>query len=349
MKAILLLVASAVVYIAPAQQFIDKTAAAGLDGLQDANISLAVADYDNDGWDDIYVGRIGSANALLRNNGDGTFTNRAAIAGVAGNALTYTAVWGDLDNDGDQDLYVGNRDMPKTYYRNNGDGTFTDATLVSGLGNAGRARSLLLADVDSDGWLDVYVANLGQENSLYRNNGDGTFTDVTAEVGLSDPLLSMGAVFFDYDNDGDQDLYLTHDNNQPNILYENDGTGHFTDVSLASGAQIAAFGMGVDIGDVNNDGWLDLYITNLYENNLLLNQANGQFVDIAATAGVDDYGMGWGTAILTQITTDGRIFMLSMIAISPLTNVLYRNLGIILSKSPVLTSRKVQPLAGMLL
>ncbi|MEO0726113.1 MAG: FG-GAP-like repeat-containing protein [Bacteroidota bacterium] len=292
------------------------------------NISINVVDADGDGWEDIYVGRIGEANQFFLNNGDGTFNEIAAIVGIADEGLSYTSIWGDLDNDGDADLYVGNRNSANRLYRNEGNAVFTDITEEAGVGYESAPRSLLLSDVDRDGWLDIYVANLDDENVLYRNNGDGTFTDTTQMSGALDNQLSLGAIFFDYDQDGDSDLYLTHDNNQPNILYQNDGNGQFTDVSESSNTDYAGFGMGVATGDVNGDGWLDIYITNLYDNILLLNDGDGTFTDITSTAGINDYGMGWGTTFL-DFDNDGLLdlYTVNDSYFSPYDNVLYRNQG----------------------
>ncbi|MEM1216446.1 MAG: FG-GAP-like repeat-containing protein, partial [Bacteroidota bacterium] len=139
--------------------------------------------------------------------------------------------------------------------------------------------------------------------------------------------ISMGAIFFDYDDDNDPDLYLTHDNNQPNILYENQGDGTFLNVAAATGCDYAGFGMGVDVGDLNNDGSLDLYITNLYENTLYLN-LGGSFYNISANAETDDRGMGWGTSLL-DYNNDGLldIYAANDSYFSPDPNVLYRNDG----------------------
>ncbi len=292
------------------------------------NHGVAIADYDNDGDEDIYVSRIGAPNLLYRNDGHFRFKEVAQKAGVAHTGNSYTSVWGDLDNDGDPDLYVGNRDQPNVLYRNEGDGTFTEISRMAQVASVGKPRALLLADVDRDGWLDIYVANLGAENVLYRNHGGFRFTNITQSSGAVDRKISMGAVFLDYDNDGDPDLYLTHDNYQPNLLYQNDGTGKFTDVSVASGTQIASMGMGVTAGDINNDGWLDLYITNLSDNVLLLNQGDGTFRNISGPSGTADRGMGWGT-VCVDYDQDGwlDIYAVNDSYFLPLANVLYRNLG----------------------
>lgn len=308
--------------------FEDRSEAVGLGETLGANVGLSVTDYNQDGFDDFYVGVNGDPNLLFRNNGDGTFTDVAEEAGIAGNDLTYTTAWGDIDNDGDPDLYVGNRVSADQFFLNNGDGSFTNITQTTGIDNWSAPRSVHFADIDQDGLLDIYVANLSDENALYYNNGDNTFSNQTILRGASDTQISMGSIFFDYDQDGDQDLYLTHDNNQPNILYQNDGEGYFTDVSAASGTDYAGFGMGVDVADINNDGYLDMYITNLYDNVLLLNQGDGTFSDITSTSGVNDLGMGWSTTFL-DFDSDSFIdlYLVNDSNFSPLPNRLFRNNG----------------------
>ena len=290
---------------------------------------VAFADYDSDGDQDIYVTTLNEEpNLLYRNNGNGTFTEVGEACGVRYVGGTLTSVFGDINNDGHPDLYLGNSRAANTLYLNNGDGTFTDITATAYVGDQGQARSVNMADVNGDGWLDIYVANLADENNLYLNQGDNTFIDVVFAAGVTDPRVSMGAIFFDYDNDGDQDLYLSHDANQPNILYQNNGTGSFTDVSEASGANYAGFGMGVDVADYNNDGWLDIYITNLNENALLKNNGDGTFTERGGEAGVADLGMGWGTAWF-DYDNDGftDLYMVNDSDFSDFANILYRNLG----------------------
>jgi hypothetical protein len=292
------------------------------------NHGVALADFDQDGDEDIYVSRIDGTNLLYQNQGNGKFIEVAAQYGLDHAGKSYLSVWGDLDNDGDPDLYVGNGGQANRLFRNDGTNGFVDITQMAGVGHAGRPRSINLADVDLDGYLDIYIANLGGENVLYRNRGDLRFTDIIQESGATDQLIAMGAIFFDYDNDGDPDLYLTHDNNQANILYENDGSGHFTDVSAVSGTNIAAMGMGVDAGDINNDGWLDLYITNLSYNALLLNRGDGTFANLTLQSQTADRGMGWG-CIFLDYDLDGwvDIYTANDSYFSPFPNVLYRNLG----------------------
>lgn len=325
-RLILLLVLSG--YTLSAQPlFFDGSASAGIDH-PGRNFGVAFGDYDGDGADDIYISRHNAPNLLYQAIGNGQFAEVAAQAGIAHVGTTNMSAWGDFDNDGHLDLYLGNRDEPNILYHNNGDGTFTDISASAGVNSGHRTRAVLWGDVDRDGYIDLYVANLAAPNYLYHNNGDGTFTDITAAANAQDFGIAMGSLFFDYDNDGDLDLYLTHDANQPNILYRNDGTGNFEDVSVVSGANIAAQGMGVDFADINHDGFFDLYITNLYENVLLLSDGDDTFTEIGGPAGVDDLGMGWGTVFL-DYDNDGYsdIYVSNDTYFAPFDNLLYRNLG----------------------
>jgi hypothetical protein len=291
------------------------------------NVGMSFGDYDNDGDEDLYV-VTGEKNKLYQNQGNGTFTEVGLLAGVRDTSSSLCSTWGDVNNDGFLDLYVGNFNMANRLYLNNGDGTFSDITVSAGVGNTNDPRSLMMVDYDNDGFLDLYVANLGKQNVLYKNNGDNTFSDVTIASGATDYGIAMGSVFFDYDNDGDQDLYLTHDNYNPCILYQNQGNGTFWDVSQASGTNVSAMAMGVDFGDFNNDGFFDLYVTNLGNNFLLKNNGDGTFTDIAFDAGIDDNGMGWGTYFL-DVDNDGLqdLYMINNSNFIPKPNALYHNLG----------------------
>ncbi len=310
--------------------FTDMTIPAGLSQVG-LNYGVATADFNNDGFDDIFATRMFEQGTLHMNNGDGSFSDITVQAGIFTAPTAQFAVWGDVNNDGWLDLFLGARDDNNALYVNNQDGTFTDIASSAGVSLGGKVKAALFADVDMDGWLDIYVARLGLENILYRNNGTPsgagiTFSDFTAISGATDPLISMGAVFFDYDNDGDPDLYLTHDANIPNILYRNNGNGTFANVSVISGANVASMAMGVDVGDINNDGWLDIYITNLGSNTLLLNNGNGYFYNITQSAGVGDPGMGWGCSFF-DFDNDGwqDIYMANDSYFSPFPNLLYRN------------------------
>lgn len=322
--------------------FVEMAEAMGLNNAG-RNSGIAVADFNNDDLDDIYVSQSNGTNLLYEAQPDGRFVEIGAQAGVAHTGTTTQSIWGDIDNDGDLDLFLGNRMEPNKLYLNQGNGTFVDISASAGVNKMGLTKAAMFGDIDNDGFIDLYVANLGTQNEMYRNNGNLTFTDITFLSGATDTQIAMGALFFDYDNDNDLDLYLTHDANQPNILYQNDGSGHFIDVSAATNTNHGGQGMGVDFGDVNNDGHLDLYITNLYENTLLLNNGNGSFSNISAFAGVTDLGMGWGT-LWFDYDNDGwqDIYVANDSYFSPFANILYKNMGDltfqIVSDSTVLSS-----------
>ena len=309
--------------------------------LASVGASAAAGDYDGDGYVDLYVtnSRRGYTNALYHNNGDGTFTDVAAAAGVASvnetDGLSMDAVWGDYDNDGDEDLYVvkWGRNL---LFRNEGNGRFTDVTGAARVGDRGNGNAAIFFDYDSDGWLDLYVGNYfrsidlwhlpdtrimhnsfesardGGANVLYHNNGDGTFRDVSEEAGVADTGWTLDVGAADYDNDGDMDLHVANDFG-PDKLYRNEGNGRFTDVSAAAIGVDTRKGMNSEFGDFNNDGWLDLYVTNimtkdyLKEGNMLLrSNGDGSFTDIAPEAGVADGGWGWA-AKLFDCDLDGDL------------------------------------------
>ncbi|MBI1390735.1 MAG: tetratricopeptide repeat protein [bacterium] len=303
---------------------------------------VAVGDYDGDGDDDVYFcnGRpeLDKAdpayhNALFRNNDDGTFTDVTDEAGVGDTGYGMCAAFGDVDGDGDLDLYSGNIGA-NVMYRNNGDGTFTDITIEAGVGDDGYAAAAVFGDVDNDGDLDLYVGNyvafdpkthgesrinyegeqvfMGplpmppQPDRLYINDGKGVFMDRAEEAGFpSEYGRAMGAVFFDMDNDGDLDLYIANDSTF-NFVLQNKGDGTFEDISLPSGGAFTESGvegasMGVGPGDFNNDGFTDIYITS-YEKqtDVLFENTGGEyFVDVTSRAGLSaDSRMliTWGVA-----------------------------------------------------
>ena len=332
MKLATLLLFVATLVAAQTADFSDVAEQAGVAAMG-RSYGISAGDFDNDGHEDLYISRHFGPNLLYRNLGNGTFQEIGEQRGVDYAGDTFMSIWADTDGDGDLDLYLGNRNEPNRLYRNDS-GYFTDISQTAGIDHYDyHTRAVLTADLDADGDLDLYAANLNAQNELYLNDGSGNFTEYTIQSGALDEQIAMAAVFFDYDNDGLQDLYLVHDNNQPNMLYRNMGSTFFANVAPQAGADIAANGMGVDVADFNNDGWLDLYVTNLNENNLLLNlgpDENGtvRFQDITATAGVGDIGMGWGTTFL-DYDNDGLldIYCVNDSNFSPLPNILYRNNG----------------------
>jgi len=268
---------------------------------------VAVADYDNDGWPDIYVSNYGK-NRLYHNNHNGTFTDVAEKAGVALGGWSTGATWGDYDRDGLLDLFVpgyvhydldhpilagkggvpegacqyrgvdvfcgpmGLLGEPDHLFHNNGDGTFTDVSLIAGVADhEGRyGFASVFADIDDDGWPDLIVANDSTPNYLYRNRHDGTFEDISYMSGLAlneegRAQASMGIAVGDYNRDGRLDLFITTFSDDYKTLYRNDGDSSFTDVSFKAGLgspTIPFLGWGTGFLDYDNDGLLDLFIAN---------------------------------------------------------------------------------------
>ena len=290
---------------------------------------VAWGDYDNDGDPDLYTATQYGPNRLFENQGDGTFEEVGALAGVAGLGNSMTAVWGDVDNDGWLDLAVGNYLETNRLYKNLGDGTFEDITGSAGIGHSGPCRSLHMADYNNDGFLDIYVVNINSANVLFQNNGPGmTFSNATYVAQVNDTQVGMGALFTDHDHDGDMDLYLTHDANQPNKFFDNDGDGTFTEKADELGLDYIGNCMGVDAGDVDRDGWMDIYITNLYPSELLMANGDGTFSSAGETAGVNDSGMTWG-CIFFDYDHDGilDLYIVNDYIFSPMPNILYHGLA----------------------
>jgi enediyne biosynthesis protein E4 len=318
----------------------------------------AVFDYDNDGFMDVYFvngrwhpdvsdnrGRTLRGklwNALYRNCGDGTFADVTTAAGVAGTEDGYgmAASAADYDNDGDLDLYVCNYGK-NILYRNNGDGTFTDVTDEAQLASPGWALAAPWFDYNGDGFLDLFVVHYleydkgafqrtgayykadnfpgplsypGLPDRLYRNNRDGTFTDVTRDAGLWEPKgRGMGAVAVDLDSDGDIDLYVTNDA-MPNNFWVNDGKGHFEDLAMETGTAFGEGGQGVSsmgpfVADVDRNGFLDILVPDMGYSSLMFQSRRGAFLDVTAQSGVavlcGQY-TGWG-GLLNDFDNDGYV------------------------------------------
>jgi hypothetical protein len=289
---------------------------------------VCVTDFDGDGFQDIYFvnGRdlyghgVNVLNALYRNNGDGTFTDVTDKAGVAGTGYGMGCVWGDYDNDGFPDLFVTQYGR-NVLYHNNGDGTFTDVTdkaHVAGTDSGTLFHSgATFFDYDRDGLLDLYVggyvdldsgprycvfagvrtscpptAYKGSANALYHNNGDGTFTDVTSASGIFQRGKNLAVGAADYDNDGWPDLFVANDG-LPAYLFHNEHNGKFTEVGVLAGMGLAGLGntmaaMCISLGDYDNDGWLDLFISDFQHStdHIFRNDGKGGFLDVGHQAGV---------------------------------------------------------------
>ena len=258
-------------------------------------------DYDEDGKDDlVWSSERGDSLYILHNTGSG-FASGLVGQFPKDTLESKTMQWVDYDNDGDRDLFVSNYIGAQHLYRNNGNGTFSDVTLISGITTQPlNTFTSVWGDYDKDGDLDLYLANYeftpSGYNILYRNNGNGTFTDVTLAAGVHDPgRPALAAVFFDYDKDGWPDLYVANDRDRRNSLYRNLGNGTFQDVSVASGTDLLMWSMGCAVGDWDNNGYLDLYITNgPWGNRLLTNNGNGTFTEMGNALGVGVNKFGWG-------------------------------------------------------
>ncbi|MGI9429017.1 MAG: CRTAC1 family protein [Bythopirellula sp.] len=301
--------------------FRDATNEAGLTGIF-GGLNMVHADYDNDGDFDVYVlrgawlfesGR--HPNSLLQNDGTGRFTDVTFGAGL-GQAYfpTQTAAWADYDNDGDLDLYVGNESTPKQtspsqLFRNEGDGTFTDVAKAAGVTNMRFAKSVAWGDYDADRFPDLYVSNLSDANRLYRNNGDGTFSDLAVSLDVTEPLPSFPCWFWDVDNDGNMDIFVSaYATNIGNLagaylglpvdsqrlarLYLGNGTGGFEEVGAQWGLKRPMAPMGSNFGDVDGDGFLDFYlgtgdplIEAIMPNAMFRNVAGTGFADVTTAGG----------------------------------------------------------------
>jgi enediyne biosynthesis protein E4 len=317
-------------------------------------------------------------NKLFRNNGDGTFTDVTERAGLAGVGYSMGVAAGDYDNDGFVDLFVTGFNRNQLFH-NNGDGTFTDRTEkagVSGVQKKGKPWSVAAGwiDYDNNGLLDLFVVNYldyslatahscktgnivdycspneyrGTPNMLYRNNGDGTFTDVSQQSRISQYSgKGMGVAFADYDGDGFTDIFVSNDS-IPNFLLHNNGDGTFTDVALRAGVAYnengkAVAGMGTDFRDIDNDGMPDIFLTAMFGDSFPLyrNSGKGQFEDVTETTGIAAMTTrftAWGTGIFDfdndgnkDIFAAGSEILNNSMEVNhkpyPLPNFLYRNLG----------------------
>ncbi|MEQ8767667.1 MAG: CRTAC1 family protein [Planctomycetota bacterium] len=323
--------------------FEDRSIEAGLQGLH-GGLNFVTADYDNDGDVDVLVLRGGwfsresgyQPNSLLRNRGDGTFDDVTEEAGLLSLHPTQTAAWGDIDGDGDLDLFIGNESAgrfhhPSELYRNEGDGTFQDIAAKAGVQCYAFIKGCVFGDIDNDGRIDLYVTSVQKDepNHLFRNvgtneNGITRFEDITQAAGVAGPQCSFPCFFFDYDNDGWQDLFVSGYRAGPAIvaaeylgiphdkvtqdaslglpcLYRNNRDGTFTDVAPELGLTDAFLTMGCNFGDLDNDGWLDFYLGTgspdfraLVPNRMLRNDGGRRFVDVTTSGGFGHLQKGHG-------------------------------------------------------
>ncbi|MDC9724157.1 MAG: FG-GAP-like repeat-containing protein [Urechidicola sp.] len=265
---------------------------------------VSFCDFDGDGWDDITYSTTDGEEVYFYKNNNGTFT--LIDLGINDTYRTKQVIWIDYDSDGDKDFFATSISGLNKFYENDGSMNFTDITATCGLFTDNKyTYGASFGDIDNDGDLDVFICNrddvtFNQYNYLYRNDS-GTYVEITSSAGINlGNQVSFTSAFFDYNNDGYQDIYVANDKiANINRLYENDGDGTFTDVSLTSGAGIAIDAMSTTIGDYNNDGWFDIYVTNTTGGNQLLNNnGDGTFTNVAPFIGVAFESIAWGAVFL---------------------------------------------------
>jgi len=345
--------------------FADFTRQAGLTGIY-GGLNMVQADFDNDGDPDVLVlrgawgGKSGRhPDSLLRNNADGTFTDVTFDVGLGEvHYPSQTASWGDYDNDGDLDLYIGNEttaelQAPCQLFLNRGDATFTDVAPSAGVTNDRWSKGVIWGDYDSDRLPDLYLSNLEGDNRLYRNRGDGTFADVAPALGVTRPRNSFPTWFWDFDNDGVLDIYVAaYDaliddlaadrlglpfDAELACLYRGDGRGGFQEVARERNLVHPNAPMGSNFGDLDNDGYLDFYLGTGYPpyyalmpNVMYHNQAGQRFADVSAAGGFGHLQKGHAV-VFADFDNDGDqdIFeqMGGGLAGDKFNDVLYENPG----------------------
>lgn len=310
-----------------------------LDADGDGLGGIAWLDYNNDGFDDLYLTNgIGGQNALYENIKGKQYKNVTQNAGIGNGSGNSSVIAADFDNDGFQDLFLTGdgglfgfiEETPFKFYRNLGDGTFEDISDKSGITPPRTHITASAADIDNDGDLDLFIAASGSlfpqrqdKSKLFRNNGDFTFTDITMISGIDSQLGACVVGFSDYDEDRDQDLFIGNCNDvsfgvTPIQLFRNDGTGVFSDVTSESKLdQQLGVWMSMTFGDFNNDGHIDIFSTNagdfsvlpgffIQPHHLLLNSGDGSFFDVGESAGVANLEFGWG-ATASDFNNDGLL------------------------------------------
>lgn len=297
--------------------FEDQTESANLIGIT-GGLNMVHGDYNNDGWVDVFVLRGGwfgedgnHPNSLLKNNGNGTFTDVTISTSIYSEHPTQTASWGDFNNDGWLDLFIGNENTGGSnhiseLYQNNGDGTFFEVAQAHNINAIGFIKAVIWGDINNDGFLDLYISRLGESNLLFQNSGPENnyhFKEISKKSGVTEPLNSFPAWFWDFNNDGWEDIWvsgydnssghvamdylgLKHDGESPR-LYQNNKDGTFTDVTKKANLDHPLLTMGSNFGDLNNDGFLDFYAgtgdpdyRSIQPNRMFLNNRGESFDDV---------------------------------------------------------------------
>jgi hypothetical protein len=277
------------------------------------------ADYDNDGDQDIFVSRTFNHNQIFRNNGDGTFVDVTAQAGLGADCCTTVASWGDYNNDGWLDLYLGRyldprATIPTTFYarngepnqlyRNNADGTFTNVTQEAGVGDIGLCLGTAFGDYNNDGYPDLFISNDFGRKTLYRNNGDGTFNDVTIQAGTLAYGAGMSATIGDYDNDGLMDLYTAHIRSEEGWYAEWPTVFRYMMNSWRQGVWRTDMPLYFEIFRQSGLKFVDAFQDMASGNTLLRNNGDGTFEDVSWRTGANPPGWFWGTN-LADFDNDG--------------------------------------------
>ena len=300
--------------------FDDVAAQIGVDysyGDSEYGGGVSFADFDNDGWDDITYASENGVDLYFFKNTNGVY-NLVTFNGISNTSKAKQVIWVDYDNDGDKDFFVTAIEGKNTFYSNDGEMNFTDISSTIGIFQTDLfTYGASFGDIDNDGDLDLFISNRSPEdhNYLYRNDS-GIYVDITGTSGISlEGQLSFCSIFFDYDKDGLQDIYVSNDKEENiNRLYKNLGDGVFQDVSVSSNAGVDVSAMSTTLGDFNNDGWFDIYITNtpfsqvssIQGNVLLKNNGDGTFTNVATETGTSFDSVGWG-AVFLDADNDGLL------------------------------------------
>ncbi len=301
-------------------RFEDVTARAGLSGLDGVSVGV-FADYDNDGHKDFFVSRTFNPNQLFHNNGDGTFTDVTAGSGIDADCCTTVASWGDYDNDGDLDLYVGRYLDPRTkipttfyarngepnqLYRNDGGGKFTNVTAQAGVGEVGLCLGSVFGDYDNDGYADLYVVNDFGRKTLYRNNRNGTFTDVTVKSGTLDYGAGMSAAMGDYDNDGDLDMYVANIRSEERWFAEAPTVWRYMFNSVRQNVWWTDMPLYFEMFRQSGFGFVGVFQQMAKGNSIFRNRGDGTFDDVTWQAGGNPLGWFWGSSF-ADFDNDGLL------------------------------------------
>ena len=297
---------------------------------------ISFFDFDNDGWDDLTISSEEGQAVRFYKNQNGQFVQ--VDFGITATHEHKTAQWVDFDNDGDYDLFTTSNHNDNRLYENNGQMQFTNITVQAGIQIVNNwSFGSSWGDYNNDGLLDLFLTSRripgsGYSNKLFKNNGNGTFSDVSVEAGiLQDAYYSFCAAFFDFNKDGWQDIYVANDRAPSNHLYRNNGDGTFTEIGNASGTGVSIDAMSTTIDDADNDGFLDIYVTNTSAGNAFFkNNANGSFTDVAPANGTLMETFAWGAVFLDGANKGTKDLYVSAMIDDPgvgLTSAYYYNDG----------------------